>query len=166
MLDHAADPTVCLVQSVWLEECLSQQKRLPEGSHLYDVGAALSRRTEGDLVVCFPKLQPRQPSLETALGTFAVPPVIAIPLNIHLHAAEDVEARRRSGPMRKYEKWLGQWRPEYDLIKNETELVLMVSHGICSHTSVQHTLDASARAAHPCANTSLIGERGGKRCFT
>lgn len=30
------------------------------------------------------------------------------------------------GPLRKYERWLGHWKPEYDLITRETELVLQV----------------------------------------
>ncbi len=28
--------------------------------------------------------------------------------------------------MRKYAKWLGHWKPEYDAIRSENELVLMV----------------------------------------
>lgn len=35
------------MQSAWLEECLSQQRRLSEGPHLFNVGAALARHTEG-----------------------------------------------------------------------------------------------------------------------
>ncbi|CAK0786589.1 hypothetical protein CVIRNUC_009803 [Coccomyxa viridis] len=30
----------------------------------------------------------------------------------------------RAGPLRKYEEWLGHWKPEYDAITRETELVL------------------------------------------
>ena len=29
--------------------------------------------------------------------------------------------------MRKYEKWLGHWKPEYDSITSENEIVLMVN---------------------------------------
>ena len=32
----------------------------------------------------------------------------------------------KAGPMRKYEQWLGHWKPEYDAITRETELVLQV----------------------------------------
>lgn len=34
----------------------------------------------------------------------------------------------RAGPLRKYEQWLGHWKPEYDAITRETELVLQVRH--------------------------------------
>ena len=34
----------------------------------------------------------------------------------------------RAGPLRKYEEWLGHWKPEYDAITRETELVLQVRH--------------------------------------
>lgn len=35
------------VQSTWLEECLSQQKRVPEGSHLINVAAAIAQHIAG-----------------------------------------------------------------------------------------------------------------------
>lgn len=41
-------------------------------------------------------------------------------------ADEDAERNQARGAMRKYQKWLGHWRPEYDSIKSENELVLMV----------------------------------------
>ncbi len=41
-------------------------------------------------------------------------------------AEEDAERNQARGPMRKYKKWLGHWRPEYDHIKTESELMLMV----------------------------------------
>lgn len=34
--------------------------------------------------------------------------------------------------MRKYEKWLGHWKPEYDSITSENEIVLMVSRTLTS----------------------------------
>ena len=33
----------------------------------------------------------------------------------------------RSSPLRKYEKWLGRWKPEYNAFTKETEVVLQVS---------------------------------------
>ncbi len=47
-------------------------------------------------------------------------------------AAEDVAVGRRRSPMRKYEKWLGHWKPEYDSITSENEIVLMVSRTLTS----------------------------------
>ena len=35
------------VQSTWLEECLSQQKRVPEGSHLINIAAAIAQHIAG-----------------------------------------------------------------------------------------------------------------------
>ncbi|BDA49904.1 probable DNA polymerase lambda at C-terminar half [Coccomyxa sp. Obi] len=78
---------VKIVESAWLEGCLSQQRRLSEEAHLFNVSAALARHTE-----------------------------------------EDVASGRRRSPMRKYEKWLGHWKPEYDSITSENELVLMVAY--------------------------------------
>jgi len=32
----------------------------------------------------------------------------------------------RVSPLRKYERWLGHWKPEYDAFTRETEVVLQV----------------------------------------
>ncbi len=41
--------------------------------------------------------------------------------------AADDTASSQPGRLYKYKRWLGHWKPEYDLIRTETELALHVS---------------------------------------
>lgn len=49
---------------------------------------------------------------------------------------EEAQREHQPGPMRKYAKWLGHWKPEYDAIRSENELVLLVR--VVSHLASHH----------------------------
>ena len=56
----------------------------------------------------------------------------------------------RSSPLRKYEKWLGHWKPEYNAFTKETEVVLQVSCALqtpCS-TAIHYIHCGLQRPAH------------------
>ena len=173
---HEALPALSLpkrvhvVGSVWLENCLSKQRRLPERDYAADLeelakeaGSMLpplplgstflvSRITsysnldtldsyqyclQSEFLQCkqpWP-LKTRAPVHKVPVGgvypnyTSAVPAQYAYQVGIQ-HAdwgSGQGSLEERSSPLRKYEKWLGHWKPEYNAFTKETEVVLQVS---------------------------------------